>query len=221
MAERRGKSAIGFYHQAAGTIAPRYDSVSFAAVHPGLGARLPPPPAAGLDVGAGSGRDARALSALGYHVTAAEPAEALRELGQRSSPGVEWLDDRLPDLPRLHARKRRFDFILCSAVLMSLPEAELGPALLSMAELLVPGGLLSISVRDPRKDERLLHGHSDPALRRAGEAAGLAVTQSAEAADALGRGLLWRSYLLAKAGDRPAGRTLSSAGADSEAAPGR
>ena len=108
-ANDRAAEAIGFYDRAADEIAVRYDSVSFDEVHPGLRDRLPASPARVLDVGAGSGRDAAAMCAMGHRVTAVEPAAALRALGAELAPGVSWRDDRLPALATLHADRERFD----------------------------------------------------------------------------------------------------------------
>jgi SAM-dependent methyltransferase len=198
---RAGKQVPGpidFYNGAAASLARRYDSIAFAAVHRGLLAHLPSPPALILDVGAGSGRDARALAALGYHVIAVEPAAGLRTLGQQASPGVDWLDDRLPDLRLLHTRTERFDFILCSAVLMSLAPSEIEPSLGAMASLLVPGGKLSVSLRDPRAGEGILHRHDIEHILAGAAKVGLDLLEANAAADQLGRGLSWRSYLFRK-----------------------
>lgn len=192
--------AVEFYHRSAAAFAPSYESVSFAAVHGALMRHLPAAPADVLDVGAGTGRDARALAGLGYRVVAVEPAAAFRELGNQAGDRIEWLDDRLPQLPNLRASGRTFDFILCSAVLMSLAADDLVESFASMTALLGEGGKLSVSVRDPAANEQplLFHRHSDKALLAASARAGLSLLEAKMLPDALGRPIFWRSFVFAR-----------------------
>ena len=196
MAEaEREPDAVAYYHRTAASLASCYDSVAFEDVHATLLGYLPSRPSRVLDVGAGSGRDARALARRGHRVTAVEPAKSLRRLGRMASPGVEWIDDRLPDLTQLANSGRRYEFILCSAVLMSLPPSDLEPSLAAMRALLDGSGRLAVSLRDPLSHERVLYRHSDTAVSAAADEAGLRLIAFSRAADALGRGFDWRSYL--------------------------
>ncbi len=56
---------------------------------------------AALDIGAGSGRDARALAAHGLNVTAVDHPPDFVLSGRRATSGIRWIDDRLPDLARI------------------------------------------------------------------------------------------------------------------------
>lgn len=195
-----GVGAVDYYDRDAAGFAARYDSVSFAAVHPLLGRYLPARGAA-LDIGAGSGRDARALAAHGLSVTAVEPSARLRAIGAASDPGIRWIDDRLPDLARL-SDGGRFDLILCSAVLMLVPPADLNASIVTMAGLLARGGHIGISVRQPMPDEPvdIFFAYSDDEILAAGAAAGLVCLDRAEASDALGRETYrWRSFIFERA----------------------
>ncbi|MQS10906.1 class I SAM-dependent methyltransferase [Streptomyces kaniharaensis] len=108
---------------------------------------FPPAPAAVLDIGAGTGRDAAALAALGHPVVAAEPTPELRCLGKQlhAGSGIRWIDDALPALPSLGAE--RFDLVLLTAVWMHLAPAERPPAMRTLARLLAPGGRVVLSLR--------------------------------------------------------------------------
>jgi SAM-dependent methyltransferase len=194
---RSSADAVEFYQRSATAFAPSYESVSFDDVHGALMRYLPAAPARVLDVGAGTGRDARALSRLGHVVVAVEPAAAFRDLGSETDNQVEWLDDRLPDLRKLQASGRTFDFILCSAVLMSVPAQELVPSIASMAALLAKDGKLAISIRDPAADEEplVLHRHTDKTILAASAKAGLALLERKALEDALGRPIAWRSFV--------------------------
>ncbi|WP_052149421.1 hypothetical protein [Sphingomonas sp. Ant20] len=57
---------VDYYDRDAALFATRYDSVSFEDVHWAIAPFLPPAGSAVLDVGAGSGRDARALQPWDY-----------------------------------------------------------------------------------------------------------------------------------------------------------
>ena len=192
--------AVEYYDRDAAGFAARYNSVSFAAVHPLLGRYLPARGAA-LDIGAGSGRDARALATHGLDVTAVEPSAGLRLIGSASASGICWVDDRLPELARI-VGFGRFDLILCSAVLMLVPPTDLTKSFVTMAELLAPGGRIGINVRQPMSGEPvdIFFAHSDNEILAAVAAAGLVCLDRAEARDALGREpYRWRSFIFARA----------------------
>ncbi|HWJ37879.1 MAG TPA: methyltransferase domain-containing protein [Sphingomicrobium sp.] len=191
--------AVSFYNRRAAALIPAYGSVLFEQVHAAALPYLPALPARVLDVGAGSGRDAAALSALGFEVTAVEPASELRKAGKLLAPHARWLADKLPRLAILTERDDRFAFILCSAVLMSLKPRDLAPSLAAMARLLLPYGVLAVTLRDPSASEAGsgLHRHSDDEVRGAATLAGLSLLGFAEVPDSLGREHRWRSYVFA------------------------
>ncbi len=102
------------YAENADALVAQYEGIAFAETHRDTLHLLPAAPARILDIGAGSGRDAAALCALGHSVVAVEPTAALRQQGQRlhAQAPILWLDDELPDLPRLAAQGERYDRIL-------------------------------------------------------------------------------------------------------------
>ena len=107
---------VAAYDGAAAVLAGRYERVAAAEVHGGLADLIPRAP--GLDVGAGSGRDAAWLVSLGHEVVAVEPAAGLRHEGRRRHPDprLRWLDDRLPNLAAVHRLGLAFEVILLGAV---------------------------------------------------------------------------------------------------------
>lgn len=188
---------VEFYDRLGPELAQSYDRVTFEAVHGPMLHHFPPIPADVLDIGAGSGRDALALEKIGYTVTAVEPAATLRNLGQSRSATARWVDDRLPELASLRAEKGRFDFILCSAVLMSVEPDRLGLAFEIMALLLRQNGKLMISIRAPSLTDvpGILHNHSGGALGEAAANAGLRLIETQQLQDALGRAHNWRVFV--------------------------
>lgn len=148
-------STIDFYHHNALTLSHQYNSVSFESVHHSW---KPYWPLAGdkvLDVGAGSGRDARWMQQQGCEVIAIEPSNALRELGAEYT-GVEvtWINDALPALNRTENLGMRFDLILVSAVWMHLPSSYRERAFRKLSNLLAPNGRLIITLRHGEFDDQ-------------------------------------------------------------------
>ena len=78
----------------------RYESISFAEAQAPVLHLIPAAPCRALDIGAGTGRDAAGLAALGHAVVAVEPTEEFRRgaILLHPSPTIEWVDDSLPDL---------------------------------------------------------------------------------------------------------------------------
>lgn len=96
-------STTRFYNDNAQRLFDQYQSLSFERVHGEWLHHLPTQPGLALDVGAGSGRDAKALAERGWQVMAIEPAEKLRTLGETYTHegDVSWIDDTLPALNRV------------------------------------------------------------------------------------------------------------------------
>lgn len=122
-----------------------------------------------LDVGAGSGRDAKWCSLLGCETFAIEPANALRQLGKKNTceTDVCWLDDTLPDLKKVTGLGIRFDLILVSAVWMHISPSARKRVFRKLANLLSPNGKLVITLRHGSfNDERLSYGVSTEELEK-------------------------------------------------------
>lgn len=137
------------YAENADALVAQYESITFAETHRDTLHLLPAAPARILDIGAGSGRDAAALCALGHSVVAVEPTAALRQQGQRlhAQAPIVWLDDELPDLPRLAARGDSYDRIYLTAVWMHLDAQERARAMARLRDLIAPEGLIIMSLR--------------------------------------------------------------------------
>jgi SAM-dependent methyltransferase len=137
------------YGDSADVLVKHYEGVTFAEVHRETLALMPSPPSRVLDVGAGTGRDAAALAALGHSVLAVEPTPELRAHGQRlhGDAAITWIDDALPDLAEVHACGARYDLVLLSAVWMHLDADERERAMAGIAGLLRPDALVTLSLR--------------------------------------------------------------------------
>jgi SAM-dependent methyltransferase len=137
------------YAREAPELLKRYESISFADAHAPVLQLIPPAPCRALDIGAGTGRDAAGLVALGHSVVAVEPTEELRRGAMllHPSPMIEWLDDSLPDLAAVRARKEEFDLVMLTAVWMHLDEAQRQRAMPNVSALVRNGGIVIMSLR--------------------------------------------------------------------------
>jgi 2-polyprenyl-3-methyl-5-hydroxy-6-metoxy-1,4-benzoquinol methylase len=137
------------YADEAPELLKRYESIAFADAHAPVPQLIPPTPSRVLDIGAGIGRDAAGLAALGHSVVFVEPTEELRRGAMllHPSPRIEWLDDSLPDLAAVRARKEEFDLVMLTAVWMHLDEAQRELATPNVSVLVRNGGIVIMSLR--------------------------------------------------------------------------
>jgi SAM-dependent methyltransferase len=146
---------FAFYDSQAQMLADRYEGVpspveayfpmAFAA-----GARV-------LDIGCGSGRDTARLLAHGYNAFGIEPAAGLRDAAAAAHPELtaRLLAGALPD--QIDGFGGDFDGVVCSAVLMHVPDTELLDAALSIRAILKPQGRLLLSLPASRPDTGIEH----------------------------------------------------------------
>ena len=172
----------------------QYQQLRFEDVHRSWLGHLPTEPGSALDVGAGSGRDATALADRGWDVLAVEPADNLRELGEQAAvgQGIQWMDDRLPELTRVRALNWRFNLILVSAVWMHLPPTEHEHAFRILTELLAPGAILVITLRHGSGDgERIFYATGRASLESLARQRTLITLHAGADSDRLERDGVW------------------------------
>lgn len=147
---------MSYYSDNASTLIERYNDINSEKLHSPWLEHLPEEPGVACDIGAGTGRDANWLAKKGWDVVAVEPERKFRESGKSNChAGVVWLDDKMPELHRLRELNQRFNLILLSAVWMHLPEKKRARAFRILSELLLPGGVLVISLRHSSSEEEL------------------------------------------------------------------
>jgi SAM-dependent methyltransferase len=137
------------YAEEAEELFRRYEAIPAADAHRASLHLIPTAPSRVLDIGAGTGRDAAWLAAMGHRVVAVEPTAAMRvpAMALHPSPRIEWLDDSLPDLAVLRRRGETFDLIMLTAVWMHLDEAQRQCAMPNLAALLRAGGVMIMKIR--------------------------------------------------------------------------
>ncbi len=190
------------YGENADALVKHYEGVTFAEVHRETLALMPTPPSRVLDVGAGTGRDAAALAALGHSVVAVEPTPELRAHGRRlhGDAAITWIDDALPDLAEVHALGARYDLVLLSAVWMHLDAGERERAMAGIADLLRPGALVTLSLRHgPIPAGRRMFDVSAAETSALAACHGLATVHEGERPALLGGSAVWWSVLALRA----------------------
>jgi SAM-dependent methyltransferase/SOS-response transcriptional repressor LexA len=173
-----------------------------------------------LDVGCGTGRDLSFLLGNGKDAYGVDPSSEMLVAAHQtiaargfSSEGRLFVGS-LPDLSQFP--ESEFDGVLCSAVLMHLPEEELFDAVYALRRVLRPGGTLLVSVPVMRNDVdpvtrrdgsgRLFTELPAPKLHLLFERVGFVVRESEQVEDSLGRdGVSWcvTEFRLEESADRP------------------
>ena len=155
--------SIKYYSRNAASFTEQYNNIDFEAVHSLWYERITGKGFA-LDIGAGSGRDARFLAREGWSVVAVEPAAGMREVAQdyvindKDVAPILWLDDTLPELVKVFALDTKFDLILLSAVWMHLAPSERERAFRKISSLLNAKGKIIITLRHgDSPDEREMY----------------------------------------------------------------
>lgn len=188
-----------FYNKNAAQLATKYDSLEFENVHCSWRRYWPCRDAKVLDIGAGSGRDARWFVEQGCSVIAVEPANEFRQLGtSNSSSQIQWLDDSLPALAKLRKLCQQYDLILVSTVWMHLSSVEREKSLAVLSELLSDKGKLVITLRHGGFDDgRNAYNVSDEQLEKLSSGLSLAVCHVAGGEDSLNRtNVYWQTVVL-------------------------
>ncbi|MBN8632142.1 MAG: class I SAM-dependent methyltransferase [Rhodobacterales bacterium] len=147
-------TAIAAYAAHAPRLIARYDAISSEAWYAPVRHLLPTQPSRVIDIGAGTGRDARWFAAMGHQVTAVEPVPAFIAAGQRPE-GPRWVEDALPDLRRTLALNESFDLLTLSAVWQHLGPDERRIAAANLRRLAAPGAMLLMALRHgPASEDR-------------------------------------------------------------------
>lgn len=190
---------ITYYSRNAEQLADQYDSLDFEQVHSDWLAHIPSEGMA-LDVGAGSGRDARYLASKGLSVVAVEPAAGIREHAQSygATQPIHWLDDSLPELNHVHKLQTKFDLILLSAVWMHIAPSQRQRSFRKLSSLLKPNGKMIVSLRHGTSpDERTMHPVSADELAQLAQQQGLSFRVLDKREDELQRqDVTWQTVLL-------------------------
>jgi ubiquinone/menaquinone biosynthesis C-methylase UbiE len=100
------------------------------------------------DIGTGSGRDSQWLYHHGYPVVSYDGSEGMLAEARQLYPECDFRYALLPHLAEIPSAT--YTNVLCSFVLMHLPEAELPVAIQNLARILHPSGRLMVAFRPSR-----------------------------------------------------------------------
>ncbi len=195
------QATVEWYDEHAEELADRYEGIDPVVAHPHLFNLLASNPNQSvLDVGAGTGRDAAAISGLGHSVVAIDPSAKMLSLAQELHHGsnVQWRRSALPELDGVDGE---FDLIVLSAVWMHIPPWEREEALSSLLRHLKEGGVIYMTLREgPANGARAIYPVSSKSLRDLAQSRGLEVEVLSDEADLLGRSdVKWVSVQITRA----------------------
>jgi SAM-dependent methyltransferase len=147
---------IDFYSENAPALASQYDGLDREKVHHSILYLFESKtPLRILDVGCGSGADARWLATkYGHQVTAVEPSDLFNHaVTANAHPNVTYLRDSLPDLKAVRETGRQFDLVLGIAVLQELDAADRAASIKTLVGLTKPGGEIVFMYPSPPSRE--------------------------------------------------------------------
>ncbi len=105
------------------------------------------------DVGCGIGRDSAWLFGQGYPVIGMDASEGMLQQAKGNYPYIHFVHDGLPQLEK--QADASFANVLCSAVIMHLPDNQIACAVTNLVRIITAGGVLIISFRGTNsKDHR-------------------------------------------------------------------
>lgn len=107
-----------------------------------------------LEIGAGGGRDAQDLIAMGYKYTGTDISKGLLEEAKKINPHATFL---LQSVYNLHFPKESFDGFWACAVLLHMSKKRMGEALQSIHKIMKKNGIGFISLKKGR-GERFVEG---------------------------------------------------------------
>ncbi|MDD4736401.1 MAG: class I SAM-dependent methyltransferase [Kiritimatiellae bacterium] len=151
-----------------------------------------------IDVGCGTGRDLNTLLEMGFDAIGVDPCQELLDQAAKKYPQTRQKVrvDVLPDLKTVE--KGHFEGILCSSVLMHLPEELLFDSMYALRGILKPNGRLLMSVPLPDQtiddqthrdgNDRLFNGVTPEKFHLLFERVGFKLVNRWDNADSLGRG---------------------------------
>ena len=115
-----------------------------------------------LEIGSGSGRDAKELIALGYEYVGTDISTGLIEVAKRENPSATFLAQIVYDLD--FPEGTQFDGFWASAVLLHIPKAKIDQALQRIRKFVRNGGIGFISLKQgegEELEERVVDGSED------------------------------------------------------------
>jgi SAM-dependent methyltransferase len=146
------KATVSYYDENAAEVSRRFESADMSRNHRCLLRHLSPRGARVLEIGCGSGRDAAFLLANGYDIRGVDASAGLIEEALKIHPELQGrLSVGSVPFPQDGALLRgTFQAVVCLAVLMHVPEADLAETVSQIDRMLEAGGTVFLSVSTER-----------------------------------------------------------------------
>ncbi len=107
-----------------------------------------------LEVGCGAGRDSTEMRKFGFDYLGIDASRGLLRVAKKYEPALTF---RQMDLYKMKFPPRSFDGIWTMATLLHVPKRRLPKVLRSLQRLLVPGGVMAISIKEKQAvDEAMI-----------------------------------------------------------------
>lgn len=97
------------------------------------------------DIGCGTGRDTSWLASKGYEVIGIDASRGMLGQARALHPYLDFFEDSLPFLAT--QGNELYENVLCSAVIMHLPNEQIESASRSLVRITQPGGVIVLSYR--------------------------------------------------------------------------
>ena len=195
-------STVDFYNLHAAEQAALYETADMSAMYHRL-ADILPFHGTILEIGCGSGRDARALADMGFSVVATDASLGmLREAERHAESNFSNLSFiHLPfPIPYNHPfLEKKFDLVLSVAVLMHLTPEDRKKTLAQVSQLLKPMGYFYCSFKNQTGVDKRLYQHIEIAELIA-ECCNVGLKNCLEefGQDVLGRNAVWMTMIFQK-----------------------
>ena len=193
---------VKFYNEHASEMADLYERADMSSFYKGI-LPLVKPGMAILEIGCGSGRDARLFAGLGATVTATDASLGMLEEARRRDDAatVNFLQKAfpLPDGDTLFGKK--YDLIVAMAVISHIPCAERPAFMQQIKHLLATGGFFVCSWANKLGETERLYEHlTQTEMAALVENANLEVVRHCASFDVLGRDVRWLNILVRNPG---------------------
>jgi len=154
------------------------------------------PGSAILDIGCGSGRDLKWLTAKGFQPTGLERSPSLAVLASEHSNCPVTIADFFEYQPPIH-----YDCILLIGTLVHLSKPDFPKALRKVTRMLKSGGIMFLSMKawggsEKSEDGRVFQLWSDSELRREFSRLELKILDHSRSRSLLGNRDVWLGYIL-------------------------